>query len=413
MQINRIHLVAVLTLGCLVAPSQADFVKGVDLSSLQQIESVGGAFTELGQALDPVAFFADRGSNLVRIRLWHSPGTGFNDLPAVLQMAQRIKSQGMQFLLDIHYSDEWADPGNQMKPAAWATFNPSQLEFAVYGYTRDVITQLRNQGTLPEMVQIGNEISAGFLWPTGRVGGAFNANWPQFAELLKAGIAGVRDSIVGDEHVAIMLHYDNGGSNLGSRWFFDHLLAEGVEFDVIGLSFYNWWHGSLLDLQANLDDLAVRYAKPLVVVEAAYPFTLAWDDNQHNLIGLASQLHPGFVASPAGQRDFLCVLYETVRATPNGLGLGVVYWEPAWIAVTGFGSGWENLALFDFSNESLPAAAVFEKRMANLDLIDLAKIQTCMGAESDSCLRYDADCSGLLTVNDFQQLLGRWYHSGS
>ena len=185
------------------------------------------------------------------------------------------------------------------------------------------------------------------------------ANWPQLATLLKAGIAGARDSLSGGEQIAIVLHIDTGGNNVTSRWFFDHVVAQQVPFDLIGLSYYPWWQGTLGDLQANVNDLAVRYGKPIVLAETAYPWTLAWADNTPNLVGSTDQLLAGYPASVAGQRAFLMAVQNVVRQIPNGLGRGFFYWAPEAISTPGFGSVWENVALFDFQGRALDSLAAF------------------------------------------------------
>src|SRR5690606_33079356 len=154
------------------------------------------------------------------------------------------------------------------------------------------------QNSLPDIVQIGNEISGGLLWPEGRVGVGYEDNWPQLVGLLWAGVRGVRDALGEGETVLIMLHLDAGGDNEVCRWFFDAVVAAALPFDLIGLSYYPWWHGTMTDAAANVHDLAARYHKPVVIVETAYPWTLGWHDDTHNLVGLESQLHPGYPASP-------------------------------------------------------------------------------------------------------------------
>jgi len=183
--------------------------------------------------------------------------------------------------------------------AAWKNLTFQVLKDSVYQYTRRVITALKNQNTLPDMVQIGNEITCGMLWDDGRVCGQYDTpqQWTQLAELLNAGIRGVKESLTAGDTVQIMIHIDRGGDNPGSRWFFDHLLAQNVNFDIIGLSYYPWWHGTLSDLEFNTYDLAQRYGKEIVIVETAYPWTLDWYDNTHNIVGDSSQLLGGYPAT--------------------------------------------------------------------------------------------------------------------
>jgi len=338
------------------------FVKGSDVSSLPQVEDGGGIFTESGEPGDALEILAAHGVDFVRLRIWHTPADGYCGFEKTMDMAARASALGLRLLLDFHYSDTWADPGKQYKPAAWAGLTTAELADSVYRYTRDVVTALISQNTRPDWVQIGNEITCGMLWDNGLVCNTWDnpAQWIQLRALVKAGIDGVHDAAAGDS-IATMIHFADGGDNGGCIWFFDNLLAEGVEFDLIGLSFYPWWHGTLDDLSYNINDLAARYGKRIVVVETAYPFTLGWNDDTHNLVGLESQLLDGYPATAEGQRDFISDLIDTVRNVPGGLGIGIFYWEPAWIAGPPPGSGWENLALFDFAGEVLPSISAFEE----------------------------------------------------
>ena len=349
---------ALTAVAAIPAAAQARFVLGGDVSFLSEVEAGGGVFFEDGVPVDPVAVFRTHGFSMARLRLWHDPVDGVSGLAATRAMARWLHDAGFDLLLDLHYSDTWADPGQQTKPAAWTGLPFAVLRDSVYAYTRRVVEVFRDQGTPPAMVQLGNEIIGGFLWEDGRVGGAFDtpAQWANLAALLDAAATGVREVV---PEARLMIHLDRGGDAEGARWFFDHLLAEGVSFDVIGLSFYPWWHGTLDDLDTTLRTLAEAYGKDLLVVETAYPWTLAWADDVHNLVGEARQLHPGYDATPEGQRAFLSDLIALVRAVPDDHGLGVVYWAPDYISAPGLGSVWENLALFDFDGHALPALDAF------------------------------------------------------
>lgn len=359
MSANRTLLSTAMTSACKLE------IRGVDISTLPRVEDNGGVFyDDAGQPQDLLHILAEHAVNYVRLRLWHTPAHGYDDLAHVKGMAARIKSAGMGFLLDFHYSDTWADPGKQYKPGAWRELDYEGLKTAVYEYTRGVITELREQGVAPDIVQIGNEISTGLLWPEGRLDGS-DDQFARLGGLLKAGIAGVRDA---DSQARIMLHLDQGGNNSLCRWWFDNIIAEGVEFEVIGLSFYGYWHGRLSDLAANLSDLAHRYRRDLIVVETAYPYTLVDQDGTPNIVRTESQLVAGYPATVKGQSDWLRDLMSVVAGTPNGLGKGVFYWEPAWLALPNCGwnpedpaSGneWENQALFDFDGHVLSSMDVF------------------------------------------------------
>jgi arabinogalactan endo-1,4-beta-galactosidase len=344
-------------------------MRGVDISSLPKVEDHGGGFyDDAGRPQDIFQILADHGINYVRLKLWHTPASGYNNLQRVKAMAQRVKAANMGFLLDIHYSDTWADPGKQYKPAAWENLDHDQLVEAVYSHTKDVVAQLIEQGTEPDIVQIGNEIPNGMLWDTGKLDSELDGSSDQFTTLsglLKAGIAGVEDSGASAES---MLHLDRGGDNDLYRWWFDGVMAEGVKFDLIGLSFYGYWHGELADLADNLKDLAYRYSKGLVLVETSYPHTLQDQDGFENVIHQEDQLAAGYPATVEGQTAWLRDLAQVVAGTPEGLGQGLFYWEPAWLGLPGCGwdpnepaSGneWENQALFDFDGKALSSLDVF------------------------------------------------------
>ncbi|MCD4690162.1 glycosyl hydrolase 53 family protein, partial [bacterium] len=332
---------------------------GSDVSFTHRLLAAGAEYRSDGQPLDLFAALADHGQEIVRLRLWHTPAEPWHGLPATILMAQEAKAAGHDLMLDLHYSDSWADPGQQTKPGAWVGIPFAALGDSVYAYTNSVVLAFRDAGVLPEYIQIGNEVSPGMLWDDGRVGWQGSAwdtpaQWDKFAALLSAGIAGARDSLSVEEQPAIIIHRAEGGDNAGCQWFYDNLLSRGVSFDIIGLSFYPWWHGTIWDLRDNLADLAPRYGKELMVVETAYPWTLDWHDATNNFVWEESQLHENYPATPDGQFEFLRDLVAIVEGVPGGLGTGVVYWEPGYIAVDGGpGSPYENLTLFDFDGDAL------------------------------------------------------------
>ncbi|MFH9378546.1 arabinogalactan endo-beta-1,4-galactanase [Streptomyces anulatus] len=339
-------------------------VKGGDLSTLPKNEAHGARYRNAnGAAGDAMSILNASGMNHVRLKVWVNPADGHNDKAHVLAMAQRAKALGMKILVDFHYSDRWADPGQQTKPAAWAGHGYDQLKRDVHDHTYDVLNALKAQGTTADMVQIGNETNAGMLWPEGSTD-----NWPQLAGLLTAGANAAKAVSSGTQ---VALHLAKGGDNAGTRWWFDNAVARRVPFDVVALSYYGYWHGPLSALQANLDDTAARYGKPVLVAETAYAHTLAGGDGLENNVATASQLAPGYPATPAGQAANLRDVMNVVEAVPNGRGLGVVYWEPSWTAVPGSGwdpqdpasgNAWENQALFGYDTTLLPAARWFSHR---------------------------------------------------
>ena len=347
-------------------PAQDDppaFLLGADVSFLPQLERNGAVFTQDGQPQDLMALLKTNGMNTIRLRLWHTPASGWNDLDATVELARRIDEAGLDLFLDIHYSDTWADPGRQTKPAAWEGLTFDILRDSVYQYSKHVLGALKTAGVVPRYVQPGNEIIQGMLWDDGRVGGAFDtpAQWQKLAALLQSASDGIRDGL-GDDSTSIVIHIDRGGDTAGARWFFDHLTAESFAFDAIGLSYYPWWHGSFEAFEQTLADVAGRYGKPVIIAETAYPWTLQWFDNTNNIVGSPDHLLPGYNATPEGQYAFLRDLIQKVKA--DGLGKGVFYWAPEYIAVPGVGSPWENVALFDPAGEALKGLQAFREAAA-------------------------------------------------
>jgi len=255
----------------LFKPAPVDKMLGADISFLPELENRGLKFYDTdGTEKDAIKILKDHGLNYIRLRIFndpardsgYSPGKGFCDLPHTLQMAKRIKAAGMKILLDFHYSDYWADPQKQWMPAAWRGKSISELKQALYDYTKMVVQALKDQGTAPDMVQVGNEINHGMLWPAGSV-----TSFDNLAQLFFAGVQGVKAA---SPSTSIMLHIALGGQNDESKFFIDNMINRGVQFDVIGLSYYPKWHNSLADLDYNLDDLSRRYNKDVIVVEYSH-----------------------------------------------------------------------------------------------------------------------------------------------
>jgi beta-galactosidase len=242
-------------------------ILGADVSFLPELEARGLKFSDKGVQKDVLEILKDHGFNYIRLRLFvdpandsgYSPKKGFCDLRHTLDMAIRIKKAGMKFLLDFHYSDTWADPGKQFKPKAWEGFDFDQLAKKVFDYTTSVLLALKAQGTLPDMVQTGNEINHGIVWPEGNV-----QHLDSLAVLLNAGMAAVKKV---DPSIITMLHIALGGQNAESEFFIDNIMRRGLSFDVIGESYYPKWHGTLEDLQKNLNALHNKYHKPVLVAE--------------------------------------------------------------------------------------------------------------------------------------------------
>lgn len=337
---RALSLIALIAVCSMSAPAQ-QFVVGADVSFLAQAEQQGIVFKEDGHPKPVLQILKDHSYNWVRLRLFVHPTDLPNDLPYTIALAGRAKALGFHFLLDLHYSDTWADPGKQYVPLAWKNMNHKQLTQQVFAYTRDTIAAFRNAGVAPDMVQTGNEITNGMDWPDGKL----PDNWDHFADLLRAAIAGVKAGSDIYARPSIMIHIERSGKPAAAVAFFDKLDTYHLDYDVIGLSYYPRWHGSIAVLRQSLHDLAFRFQKPIIVVETAYNWTPG------DFVGKKAD----FPESPEGQKQFLAAVAKAVRATPDGLGRGVFWWEPA--VASGPIAG---RALFDGGHNALPAITVFD-----------------------------------------------------
>jgi len=294
-----------------------DRMIGADISFLPQLEDRGILFRENGQETDAISLLRRHGFNYIRLRIFvqpenpkgYAPGKGYCDLFHTLAMAKRIKNAGMKLLLDFHYSDYWADPQQQNKPLRWEGMGIEALTDSVKSYTAYVLQTLKEQGTSADMVQIGNEINHGLLWPDGHI-----SNPDQLALLLKAGTEGAEAV---DPSLPVMMHLALGGQNKEAVFWLDNMIARGVKFDLIGLSYYPRWHGTLDDLNKNLRNLAKRYKKPLIIAEYS---------------------------------DFKKEVHDIVFQLPDELGKGACIWEPL-----NFWSG-----LFTRNNEATNRFAIYD-----------------------------------------------------
>lgn len=364
----------------------ADFIKGADISTLLEAEQHGAKFyNQNGQQQDAIAILKANGVNTVRLRLWVDPqdadgntyGGGSNNLENTIALAKRVKAQGLKLLLDFHYSDFWTDPGKQFKPKTWEKMDYPQLKTAIHDYTRDTIARFKKEGVLPDMVQIGNEINGGMLWPEGKSWGQGGGEFDRLAGLLTAAIGGLKENLTNGEQVNVMLHLAEGTKNDTFRWWFDEITRRNVPFDIIGLSMYTYWNGPISALKANMDDISKRYNKDVIVVEAAYGYTLDNCDNAENSFQAKEEKDGGYPGTVQGQYDYIHDLMQAVIDVPDHRGKGIFYWEPTWIAVPGTtwatkagmkyihdewkeGNARENQALFDCQGKVLPSITVFK-----------------------------------------------------
>lgn len=319
--------------------------KAADLSFLPDIESKSIIlYNPKGEAEDMLTTLKNAGLNTVRIRLWYQPADENSGFEQVKAFAEKVRKQGLKVWLCVHYSDSWADPGQQNPPASWKDLGLEVLCDSVYAYTSRIITEIS-----PDFIQIGNEINHGMLWPTG------SRAYPEnLKRLLRYGAMAVRDH---DKNCKIMIHYAGTG---GAKEFYSDI--EGTDFDLIGISYYPNWHGKDLGkLETDLKNLATLLQKPVMIAETSYPFTFGWNDWTNNVIGGAEQILPQIPASEAGQLAFMNEIKRISTSSPQLIGFA--YWGGEWIAYKGAqatdGSSWENQAFYDFNNRVLPVIEVF------------------------------------------------------
>ena len=344
-----------------------DFLMGADLSYVNEMLDCGADFPVTASADNPYALFAQAGTDLVRVRLWHSPEwTGYSDFDDVRATISRSHAEGMKVLLDLHYSDTWANPHKQIIPAAWEHLYDDRraLAQAVYDYTYNTLKTLHQDGLLPEYVQVGNETNIEILKPEEQQDEAAPINWPRNVELLNQGLQAVAD--INRElgvQVQTMIHIAQPENAL--EWF-PQALDNGLEsFDLVGLSYYPKWSEYRIDqLGQALTDLEAATGRAVMIVETAYPWTLENFDDANNILGEDS-LISGFDATPEGQYRYFDTLAREVKAAD---GVGLIYWEPAWVSndchtLWGHGSHWENASFFDANNNNqpLPVFDVYER----------------------------------------------------
>lgn len=362
------------------------FIKGMDLSTLLELERCGAKYYEDGKEKDILDIMKEHDVDTIRIRLWNDPksedgepyGAGNNDLAETIAIGKKVTDAGFGVLLNFHYSDFWADPGKQIKPKAWKNFGVDELEQAVYDFTLENLTKIIEAGVNVTMIQVGNELSNGLLWPEGNV-----PNYDNIAKFVNAGIRACRKV---NADIPIMIHLDNGGNNeLYVRWF-TNFIERGEEFEYIGLSYYPFWHGSLDQLEFNMNDIAKRFNKDLIIAEVSMGFTM---DSYQEYEKLADSERKGYATKPElvekidypmtieGQADFTKDFLNRVANVVDDHGKGFFWWEPAWIPVPGSGwatpaslkymndpgpcgNEWANQALFDYDGNVLPALDVIK-----------------------------------------------------
>ena len=362
-----ILLVIAMTPTLCFSQASNKFYFGADLSYVNQIADFKGVYKDNGQERSPYRIFKDHGANIIRFRFWNNPvwtkeiygNNGkqlYNDLKDVEKGIKLSKEQGLEVLLDFHYSDTWADPGKQEIPKAWKDIRSIDvLGDSVYRFTYNTLAYLDKKGLMPELVQVGNEINCGMLYTNAPEGfppcNVCNGNWKNLGVVLNKAIGAVRDvsskSLIKSR---ILLHVADPKN---VEWWFDNVTTQGkvVDFDMIGFSYYPIWHTTvqLAALSSKVAAFKSKYNKPIMILETAYPWTTDNHDTYTNIFGSQPAIN-GFPYSVKGQADMMKAI---TRSMKEAGGSGVVYWEGAWITSElkdqwGQGSAWENCTLFDF-----------------------------------------------------------------
>lgn len=302
------------------------FAKGADVGWLSQMEHDAVIFyNNTGAKQDCIQILKDKGMNSIRLRVWVNPSAGWCNKSDVVAQAIRAKNAGMRVMIDFHYSDTWADPGHQYKPAAWTNLNLTELAAAIASHTTNILLQLQSNGITPEWVQVGNETNDGMLWEEGRA----SQHMEQFAALIKAGYNAVKAV---SKNIKVIVHISNGYNNGLFRWIFDGLRNNDVNWDIIGMSLYPNvadWAATTTQCLTNMTDMIDRYGKEIMICEVGMPNT-----------------------EPAVCKAFLQDIIAKTKSLPDNKGLGVFYWEPESY------NNWQGYTLGAFDNTGKPTIAL-------------------------------------------------------
>lgn len=364
------------------------FIKGMDLSTMLELEQCGAKYFVDGKEMDILDVMKMNDVDTIRLRIWNDPkspegepyGAGNNDVDATIEMGKRITDAGLGVLVNFHYSDFWADPGKQYKPKAWENYGVEELEKAVYDFTKESMEKILAAGVNVTLIQVGNELSNGLLWPEGQLWDKEKGeidNYENVAKFINAGIRACRE-VKAD--IPIMIHLDNGGNNELYRRWFGHYIPQAENFEYIGLSYYPFWHGRLDQLEYNMNDIAKEFGKELIIAEVSMGFTM---EDYKDYEKLDDSERKGYATRPdlvenidypmtiQGQIDFTKDFLNRVANVAEDKGCGFFWWEPAWIPVPGSGwatpaalnyihengpcgNEWANQALFDYDGNALP-----------------------------------------------------------
>ncbi len=408
-----------------------DFIFGVDLSSIIEVEEAGGKFyNENGEEQDIFEILASYGINYVRIRLWNDPydedgnsfGGGGNDLETDIQIAKRAVAAGMKVCLDFHYSDFWADPNKQTLPREWSDYSNDELRQVIYDYTYDVLKRFEEEGCLPSMVQTGNEVNNGMMFPNGT-----SRTWQTI--YMASAISAVNDI---DSSIKTVLHIANGASYSTVSGVLDDLISLGLDFDVIGLSYYSYWHGSMSEFEECVKLLDENYDKEICVMEYSYGYSDDSNEYTSNIFSAENNEEDGgYKATVQGQASYIHDVNEVIASVDSGI--GTFYWEPAWLPLDntswaseyahsylvaqgdGGGEGtvsWANQALFDFSGKVLDSLNAFKlmKKSGTPDetILELEDTLSCMVDLSEETISLPTTTTALTDLDRWVELDITW-----
>lgn len=361
---------------------------GIDISTYFEELRLGAKYYDQGKEVDPIDLFVKNGISHMRIRVWNNPYDENNnpylggtcDVNNFIKLAKLAKSKGIKILLDLHYSDFWADPGKQLLPKAWAFKSIEEVANEIYKFTKEVLEKAKKEEIEVSLIQVGNEITNGICWPVGRLIDHENAprtNYENLSRLLKEGIMAAKEIY---PNIQTILHLERSYDQYIYQEFFDNVIKNGVDFDIIGASYYPYWHGTFDQFFANMNMCKQRYNKPIMVMELGYGFTLEdYIENNNGIpqlvVNEGFEFNRPYPLTEEGQCQFVEEFLR--RAKENNLA-AVFYWEPLWIPGEGVcwaskegqkyikeegkstRNEWANQCLFDYHGRKLPAFDKFK-----------------------------------------------------
>lgn len=387
-----------------------DFAMGVDASMVKTVEENGGVYyNEAGEEQDVFQIMNQQGVNFFRVRIWNTPNNLFGDkygggsvnTAEAISMAKRAQAANMNVMVDLHYSDFWADPSNQRTPTKWVSKDLAGLSVEVEQFTAATLNAFKNEGVNVQAIQIGNEINNGLLFPVGRLDWA-NAteSYANIATLLKAGIKGAKAV---SPQIKTVIHLADGGSFDVFNSFFSAMETNQVNYDLIGASYYPYYHGTLEQLKNNLDLTAEKFKKPVIVAEMSYGYTVDDHPNASHIYNTQMEDNGKYKTSIQGQATAIHDVVKILSEVPNQRGLGIFYWEPAWLPVPNAGwataegqawveygdandlanvneftdgkATWSNQALFSYNGRMLPSLKTFALLKGNQSEVTEAAVK--------------------------------------